>query len=329
MQHHQANFNRAMGMSDIMCRAPDAPEPPGRELQQLPLLDPVRARVSGLLALDRRRQNTLLLVASYVFYGAWDYRFLFLILLSTVIDFIGGLGVAGVGLPARKRRNLGVLLIGSSILLTSGIRYDLLFAGDVAAALPLHARDWAIPLATLFATVAYGVFLPRLYRLPTEQRRKVFLVISMVANLAILGFFKYCDFFVDSVTAPARHARAGTPSWPTLNLILPAGISFYTFQAMSYTIDVYRGEIEPTAGLRRLRAVRLVLPAPGRRADHAGAHAAAAGAASRAIRADRGHATRALILILWRPVQEGGDRRQPGADRERGVLPFARGTRRG
>jgi D-alanyl-lipoteichoic acid acyltransferase DltB (MBOAT superfamily) len=196
--------------------------------------------------LDRRRQNTLLLVASYVFYGAWDYRFLFLILLSTVIDFIGGLGVAGVELPARKRRNLGVLLIGSSILLTSGIHYDLLFAGDLAAALPLHARDWAIPLATLFATVAYGVFLPRLYRLPTEQRRKVFLVISMVANLAILGFFKYCDFFIDSVTRLFDTFGLGTPSWTTLNLILPAGISFYTFQAMSYTIDIYRRQTEPT-----------------------------------------------------------------------------------
>jgi alginate O-acetyltransferase complex protein AlgI len=196
--------------------------------------------------LDRRRQNALLLVASYIFYGAWDYRFLFLILLSTVIDFIGGLGVAGVQLPTRKLRGLGVLLVGSSILLTAGIRYDLLFAGDVAAALPARARDWAVPIATLLATAAYGGFLPRLYRLPAERRRKIFLVISMVANLAILGFFKYCDFFIDGVTRLFGVLGLGAPSWTTLNLILPAGISFYTFQAMSYTIDIYRRQTEPT-----------------------------------------------------------------------------------
>ena len=210
--------------------------------------------------LDRRRQNTLLLVASYVFYGAWDYRFLFLILLSTVIDFIGGLGVAGVELPARKRRNLGVLLIGSSILLTSGIRYDLLFAGDVAAALPLHARDWAIPLATLFATVAYGVFLPRLYRLPMEQRRKVFLVISMVANLAILGFFKYCDFFIDSVTRLFDTFGLGTPSWTTLN-IDPAGGDQLLHVPGDELHDRHLSAADRAdRGLRRLRAVRRFFP---------------------------------------------------------------------
>jgi D-alanyl-lipoteichoic acid acyltransferase DltB (MBOAT superfamily) len=166
--------------------------------------------------LDRRRQNTLLLVASYVFYGAWDYRFLFLILLSTVIDFIGGLGVAGVELPARKRRNLGVLLIGSSILLTSGIHYDLLFAGDLAAALPLHARDWAIPLATLFATVAYGVFLPRLYRLPTERGARCS---SSSAWSRTSRSSASSNTATSSSTASTRcrHVRAGHASWTTLN----------------------------------------------------------------------------------------------------------------
>jgi D-alanyl-lipoteichoic acid acyltransferase DltB (MBOAT superfamily) len=196
--------------------------------------------------LGRRQQNALLLVASYAFYGAWDYRFLFLILVSTVIDFIGGLGVAGVELPVAKRRRLGVLLVGSSILLTAGIRYDLLWAGDISAALPHRARDWAIPLAMVISSLAYGVFLPRLYRLPVEKRRKVFLVLSMVTNLGILGFFKYCDFFIDSLTRLFAVLGLGAPSWTTLNLILPAGISFYTFQAMSYTIDIYRRQTEPT-----------------------------------------------------------------------------------
>ena len=63
--------------------------------------------------LSHRGQNTLLLVASYVFYGFWDYRFLFLILISTVIDYIGGLGVAGVRLrPAGRLAALGGLIVG-------------------------------------------------------------------------------------------------------------------------------------------------------------------------------------------------------------------------
>src|SRR6188508_571779 len=79
--------------------------------------------------MSHRAQNTLLLVASYVFYGFWDYRFLFLILISTVIDFIGGLGVAGVQLRARQLGSLGLLIVGSSLLLCTNIPYpDLLQA---------------------------------------------------------------------------------------------------------------------------------------------------------------------------------------------------------
>ena len=86
--------------------------------------------------LKHRQQNRLLLVASYLFYGFWDYRFLFLILVSTVIDYIGGLGVAGVMLPKRRLRNLGALLMGSSLLLCSNVRYGDLWQGVHAADLP-------------------------------------------------------------------------------------------------------------------------------------------------------------------------------------------------
>src|SRR5437879_3853939 len=79
--------------------------------------------------LDHRRQNRLLLVASYIFYGFWDYRFLFLILISTVIDFIGGLGVAGVRLAPARLRNLGLLIIGSAVLLCTPIDYRGLYQG--------------------------------------------------------------------------------------------------------------------------------------------------------------------------------------------------------
>ena len=87
--------------------------------------------------------------------------------------------------------------------------------------------------------------LPKLYGLPEATRRKTFLVISMVANLGILGFFKYFDFFVESF-ADLLQAFGFHPSMPVLRIVLPAGISFYTFQAMSYTIDIYRGKTQPT-----------------------------------------------------------------------------------
>jgi D-alanyl-lipoteichoic acid acyltransferase DltB (MBOAT superfamily) len=132
--------------------------------------------VYGLyLVLPHRSQNRLLLVASYVFYGTWDWRFLSLIALSTVIDYGCGLGIH-------------------------------------------HSRQ--------------------------QSRRRLFLTISMVANLGILGFFKYYNFFAESLAALLGSIGLHT-SLGSLSIILPVGISFYTFQTMSYTIDIYRGKLEP------------------------------------------------------------------------------------
>ncbi len=179
--------------------------------------------------LPHRWQNRVLLVASYAFYGFWDYRFLFLILISTVIDFIGGLGVAGVRLSRRRLVSLGAIVGGGALLFTSRWFHDFRIFG-----------------ATVAVVAGYGLLLPRLYALPEARRRKVFLVISMVANLGILGFFKYCDFFITSFHHVLAAVGLGAGTAPILGVILPAGISFYTFQAMSYTIDIYRGECEPT-----------------------------------------------------------------------------------
>jgi alginate O-acetyltransferase complex protein AlgI len=202
--------------------------------------------------LGHRAQNRWMLAASYVFYGFWDYRFLYLILISTVIDYIGGLGVAGVQLSRAKLRRLGAGMVAASAILTSHVGWAAVWRGlvggdaaTIVSALPRHLADFAVPLGTLAAVVVYGRALPTLYALPEERRRKAFLTISMVANLAILAFFKYFDFFASGLTnllgALGLHARVGT-----LGLILPAGISFYTFQAMSYTIDIYRKQCEPT-----------------------------------------------------------------------------------
>jgi alginate O-acetyltransferase complex protein AlgI len=116
-----------------------------------------------------------LALASLAFYGAWDWRFLFLMLASSGVDYLVALAL-GVCREARARR-------------------------------------W-------------------------------WLAASLVSNLGILGFFKYYNFFVESGAAFLRWL--GLPvADHTLAILLPVGISFYTFQALSYTIDVYRGKLQP------------------------------------------------------------------------------------
>jgi len=127
-------------------------------------------------ALSRRAQNFWLLVASYVFYGYWDWRFLSLLAISTVVDYVCGLKIESA---------------------------------------------------------------------PETRVRKRFLLLSVAANLGILGFFKYFNFFTGSAEA-LLDAFGLKPSFPLLQIVLPVGISFYTFQTMSYTIDIYRGKMRPT-----------------------------------------------------------------------------------
>lgn len=129
--------------------------------------------------LRRREQNALLLVASYAFYAAWDWRFLSLLWISTLVDYSVGKRMGKTDRPDSRRRLLAV---------------------------------------------------------------------SMAVNLGILGFFKYFGFFADS--AAELLGRVGWQAdFVTLSIVLPIGISFYTFQTMSYTIDVYRRELEPTNDL--------------------------------------------------------------------------------
>ena len=122
-------------------------------------------------------QNALVLIASYVFYGWWDYRFLGLILLSTVVDFLAGLAMVQVQ------------------------------KGNV---------------------------------------RKLILAISLVFNLGLLGVFKYYNFFITSWVNLFDSFGYHITGLSTLNIILPVGISFYTFQTLSYTLDAYKGKITPT-----------------------------------------------------------------------------------
>ncbi|MCR5424339.1 MAG: MBOAT family protein [Bacteroidales bacterium] len=127
---------------------------------------------------DIRLRNCFLLMASYFFYGTWNWKLLGLILVISATDFIFG-------------------------------------------ALIAKSED--------------------------QRRRKTFLVIPIVINLCILCFFKYFNFFIDSfVTLCAHIGNASVSSFTPLNIILPVGISFYTFQGLSYVIDIYYRRFEPT-----------------------------------------------------------------------------------
>ena len=132
------------------------------------------------LARRLRLQNLLVVAASYLFYGWWDWRFLSLIAFTSAWSYCAGL-----------------------------------------------------------------VELHRWERRPS----KALLVLSLLVNLGILGCFKYCGFFVDSFVAALRLVSASAAQGLgrfSLEIVLPVGISFYTFQALSYTIDVYRRQIRPT-----------------------------------------------------------------------------------
>lgn len=121
-------------------------------------------------------QNFLIVAASYLFYGWWDWRFLSLIIFSTIVDYIVG----------RKLRN----------------------------------ED-------------------------NPTSRKLLLWTSIIVNLGFLGFFKYYNFFLDNFNTTFSFFGAEIKA-NSLNIILPVGISFYTFQTLSYTIDVYKRKLEPT-----------------------------------------------------------------------------------
>ena len=129
--------------------------------------------------LPHRGQNWWLLAASYYFYGSWDWRFLSLLIGSTLVDFFVGRYLGRETDPARRKRAL---------------------------------------------------------------------ILSLVFNLGMLGFFKYFNFFKESLVAVGDSIGWHFDPF-TLNVILPIGISFYTFMTISYVIDVYRRDIEPTRHL--------------------------------------------------------------------------------
>ena len=111
------------------------------------------------------------------------------------------------------------------------------------------------------------------------------LTLGVLANLSLLGFFKYYGWFSEELNALLTSLEVGR-ELPLLEIVLPVGISFYTFQGISYIVDVYRGDLDRPRPLHRRHVLHLVLSASGRRPDRARRELpAAARAAARSRRA--------------------------------------------
>ncbi len=112
----------------------------------------------------------------------------------------------------------------------------------------------------IFGSTALDYFLARaIASLRTPLARKLLVVISVTANLGLLCYFKYVDFFLESLQTALRSCGAET-SWPLLSVFLPIGISFYTFEAISYIVDVYRGRLKPERSLPNFLLFILFFP---------------------------------------------------------------------
>jgi alginate O-acetyltransferase complex protein AlgI len=204
------------------------------------------------LILPLRGQNLLLLVAGYVFYGWWDVRFLFLIAFSTTVDFWIGLMLAEGRVPLRQRWLASLFIVSAAVVflcVDSVAIWSWLSPATKPLAWTINPLgEWAVLGSVLFVLFANATH-DRLAAMPRDRQRRVLLFMTVFVNLTFLGCFKYFNFFIDSAEAALRSLGADAELLH-LHIVLPVGISFYTFQSLSYTIDVARGVVKPTRRLQ-------------------------------------------------------------------------------
>ena len=198
-------------------------------------------------ALPFRWQNWMLLVAGYVFYGFWDVRFLFLIAFSTTVDFSIGMLMSDRAMSARQRWTASSFIVGAACfaLCPNWPALKAVGAGKSGGFFTLQTLGIEVLAGTLIFVLVANLAIGAVPQPATERTRKALIVCSVFVNLAFLGFFKYFNFFVDTAEHSLR-AMGIDPANFRLSVVLPVGISFYTFQSLSYTIDVYRRRIAPT-----------------------------------------------------------------------------------
>lgn len=199
-------------------------------------------------------RNIVLLLGSYLFYGWWDSRFLILVAVSTAVDYCAALGASGKPVLWNDRLKSIGFMIATTVAALAVIRSDAWILSVVAAGI-----------------VAFIVLGELIERAPAAQRRAFWLAMSLSVNLGILLFFKYFNFFIDSAIGAAALFSL-TLDFPTLKILLPVGLSFYTFQAISRTVDSYRGSFDPQRSLLNYAAYHAFFPqlvaGPIERASH-------------------------------------------------------------
>ncbi len=199
------------------------------------------------LCLPHRKQNILLLIASYGFYSTWDIRFVFLIIASTVVNYSCGIMIRNGNMSKRERIIASSWLV-LSCFLSVVVQWNHLtiLQGELPTFPDWGAMawwaGWNIFLGVCALTLISNLLYSRLVSLNEGRKRNLFLFTGVAANLLILGFFKYFNFFVDNVEWLLKGLSLD-PLRFYLNIILPVGISFYTFKGIGYLVDVYRGEI--------------------------------------------------------------------------------------
>ena len=197
------------------------------------------------LILPFRLQNYMLLIASYIFYGWWDTRFLFLVVLSSVVDFWVGLTMEHARLNSRQKLVPAIYFVAAAALfLGAPSIFDPAFGRAAQQGIQFKALAWSITGSVSFVMLAAASY-EIITRLDESRRRFCCLLVSLTTQLGLLGFFKYFNFFVDSMHTALAGIGVQSSTWH-LDIVLPVGISFYTFQSLSYTIDIYRRETKPT-----------------------------------------------------------------------------------
>jgi len=196
--------------------------------------------------LPLRGRMTLLLAASYFFYGVWDVRFLALLLTSTCIDYYCGRAIVGERAPVKQ-------VFGAALL-------PLLWLGGCAAFTDKSGavQTWILGTAAAFPLLFTALY-ELLWRKPEAAQRRAFLLLSILTNLAVLGFFKYFNFFADSLLSLVGQLGFA-PGWTLPTIILPVAISFYTFQSIAYSVDIYRGKAQPARDLLTFAAYLSFFP---------------------------------------------------------------------
>ena len=183
----------------------------------------------------RKIQNITLLVFSYIFYGYWDQKFLYLIVLSTYVDFYCGLIMKRSLISFFHRFMYSLFLVICSVAFI-----EVSWSPEISFS-PLWYGVVSSSLAVVFLNVLYKLSLSNWVKSPKRWG----VIISVVVNLTILGFFKYFNFFISSFSEMLNDFGLAS-NIELLNIVLPVGISFYTFQTMSYSLDINKGDLKPT-----------------------------------------------------------------------------------